>query len=236
MKAYNRLKFLVKILLNKEVYYKTHIDCETQWYGNKNAGFFVIPKQLNKDSIVYSFGIGKDISFDKGLIKDFDCTIYGFDPTPKTIKFIEEEKLNGNFYFYPYGISDHDGSMKFFLPKNPNHISGTSFNRWSYNGDNYQPIDVPVKKFSSIVKELGHSKIDILKMDIEGSEYDVLDDIFSSGIEIGQLLIEFHHRFNTIGVAKTKEAIRKINKNGFQIAAISQQKEEYTFLKHKTDL
>jgi FkbM family methyltransferase len=231
MNPYKRLKFFIKIILNREVYYKTQIVCETQWYGNKNAGFFVIPGLLNKDSVVYSCGIGEDISFDKGLIKEFNCKVYGFDPTPKTIKFIEKEKMNQNFKFYPYGISDHDGFMQFFLPKNPFDISGTSFNRWGYDETKYGPIEVPVKKFSTIAKELGHRKIDVLKLDIEGSEYSVLDDIFNSTIEINQLLIEFHHRFKNVGVRKTKVAIKKIIENGFLIAAISEHKEEYTFLK-----
>ena len=39
------------------------------------------------------------------------------------------------------------------------------------------------------------SRIDILKMDIEGAEYDVIDDIINSPVPIAQVLIEFHHRF-----------------------------------------
>jgi FkbM family methyltransferase len=231
MNPYKKVKFLIKLLLKKEVNYKAQVITRTQWYGNSHAGFYVVPGRLNQDSIVYSFGIGEDVSFDKGLIQDYNCKVFGFDPTPKTIEFVSKEGLGGNFTFYSYGISDHDGEMQFYLPKNPKHVSGTSFNRWRDDPNYDKSIQVPVKKFSTITKELGHNKVDILKMDVEGSEYDVLDDIFNSDVEIGQLLIEFHHRFNDIGVSKTKAAIKKINDNGFRIAAISEQKEEYTFLR-----
>lgn len=230
MASYQKLKFIVKLLLRKEVYYRPQVAYATKWYGNKNAGFFILPEKINKGSIVYSFGVGEDISFDKDLIRDFNCTVYGFDPTPKSIGFIENQGHIQGFNFYPYGIADHDGSMPFFLPENPNHVSGSSLIKSGKNAS-HNPIHVPVKKFSTIAKELGHRKIDVLKMDIEGSEYEVLNDILDSDVEIGQILIEFHHRFKNIGLKKTHEAISELNKNHFWIAAISDGKEEYTFSK-----
>lgn len=231
MEAFKKLKFLLKVLLGKEVYFKIQKSCFTKWYGNKHTGFFVMPEKINKDSIVYSFGIGDDISFDRAIIKEFDCKVYGFDPTPRSIQFIKTQSLPNNFIFLPYGISDHDGFIQFFLPENTNHISGATFNRWGIKGNNIIPVNVPVKKFDTIVKELGHSKIDILKMDIEGSEYEVLNDILASNIEINQILIEFHHRFPGIGKERTIQAVKKLSSSNYKLIAISGQKEEYTFLK-----
>ncbi len=80
------------------------------------------------------------------------------------------------------------------------------------------------------MRELNHTKIDILKMDIEGSEYDVLNDILNANVEIKQILVEFHHRFEKIGLQKTRDAIKALNQKGYQIAAISDSREEYTFI------
>jgi Methyltransferase FkbM domain len=88
---------------------------------------------------------------------------------------------------------------------------------------------VPVKKLSTIFNDLNHSQIDILKMNIEGAEYNVIDDILASKIPIKQLLIEFHHRFENVGINKTKEAIQKLNTAGFLIFDISNSGEEYSF-------
>lgn len=52
-----------------------------------------------------------------------------------------------------------------------------------------------MKRLTDIVQELGHSHIDILKIDIEGSEYKILDSILSAPVQIDQILIEIHERF-----------------------------------------
>lgn len=230
----SRTKHLIKVIIGRDIFYRIQIKAITKWYGNKNAGFYVNSKSLNSNSIVYSFGIGEDISFDKGLLQEFNCTVYGFDPTPKTIEYIENENVPDNFIFLPYGIYNLDGVVNFYLPLNPNHVSCTISNIQNYDQNENKFVEVPVKTFSTIVAELGHKKIDILKLDIEGSEYEVLDQILNSPIEIGQILIEFHHRFPTIHKSKTKEAIKKLNTSGYKLAAISEQYEEFTFIKTKS--
>jgi hypothetical protein len=43
------------------------------------------------------------------------------------------------------------------------------------------------------MREKGHTKIDLLKVNIEGSEFAILPDILSAPIR--QVIIEFHGRF-----------------------------------------
>lgn len=45
------------------------------------------------------------------------------------------------------------------------------------------------------MSDLHHQQIDLLKLDIEGSEYRVLDEILESQIPIHQIVVEFHDRF-----------------------------------------
>lgn len=122
--------------------------------------FFIVPKQLNSNSIVYSFGVGEDISFDEEVIHEFGCPVYAYDPTPKSKIFVEQNKK--------------------------------------------MPIEVDVKKLSTLMQENSHTHIDLLKMDIEGSEYAVLDNILKEKIDIKQICVEVHHRFEGIGIAKQK--------------------------------
>jgi hypothetical protein len=81
------------------------------------------------------------------------------------------------------------------------------------------------------VQKLGHNKIDILKMDIEGAEYEVVEDIVASPVPVYQVLIEFHHRFPYIGVNRTREAISRLNRAGYKIFNVSPTGEEISLIK-----
>ena len=68
-------------------------------------------------------------------------------------------------------------------------------------------------------------------MDIEGGEYDVIDDMLQCDIPVRQLLVEFHHHFPSIGLAKTLRAVRALEKAGYRIFHISQRGLEFSFLR-----
>jgi FkbM family methyltransferase len=144
------------------------VELNHQWYGSNYGGFFIHPDLLNENSIVYSFGIGKDITFDLTCIKTHNCKVFGFDPTPKSIDWITSQNLTKSFVFYNYGISKSTGEMEFFLPLNENGVSGSLMDTKVVNKQ--RSIKVQMKSFADIVNELGHKRIDVLKMDIEGSE------------------------------------------------------------------
>lgn len=205
------------------------LELNHSWYGSNYGGFFINPQLVNKNSIIYSFGIGKDISFDLTCIKTHKCKVFGFDPTPKSIDWIKSQNLNKSFVFYNYGISQITGEMDFFLPMNENGVSGSLVGTKVVNKD--RSIKVPMKSFIDIANELGHTKIDVLKMDIEGSEYEVLESIISSPIEVRQILVEFHDRLFPENEEMSKKAVQLMNKFGYKIFAASDTFEEISFIR-----
>jgi FkbM family methyltransferase len=228
---FQKLKFYKDCLIGKNCYFPVQIKMKTQWAGNQYGGFFIIPELLSEKSIVYSFGIGEDISFDEYLMNKYNCNIYAYDPTPKSKVFIQNNKMSPLFHFFDTGIADYDGISKFYLPENDEFVSCTTYNRWGYDEQEIKPVEVNVKRLLSLMEDNNHKEIDLLKMDIEGSEYAVIKDIINSDIPIKQICLEVHHHFKGIGIKKTKEMVEALNKAGFMIAAISQTKEEYTFLR-----
>ena len=53
-----------------------------------------------------------------------------------------------------------------------------------------------MRSLQSIMKELGHSKVDVLKIDVEGAEVQVLPNIASAGllhIAVDQIQLEVHN-------------------------------------------
>lgn len=226
-KIFRIVRFFIKFILGEEIYFFTQKKISKKLIGSEEYGsWFISPQNINSESIVYSFGIGEDISFDLDLISKYKCKIFAFDPTPKSINWLKKQNLPENFQYFKYGLAAQNGFINLFPPKNPNHVSHSVISK----DKSSTPIKARVKDLLTIMQNFGHHKINILKMDIEGSEYEVIDYITKNNIEIDQLLIEFHHRFTGISVNKTRETIQKLNSIGYKIFAISSSREEYSFI------
>ncbi len=222
-------KLIKKVIPDKNYIVPVQIHCKKERYGSEYGGWTICPDKITKESIIYSFGIGHDISLDLALIEHFGVTVYAFDPTPRSIAWLNTQKLPDKFKAFEFGIANHNGMAKFYLPKKPEYVSYYVVRRSPTTSDF---IQAPVYRLQTIMEKLGHTRIDILKMDIEGFEYGVIRDIVASNIPIEQLLIEFHHRFKKIKRSQTKKAIKLLNKKGYKIFEISEggRGKEYSFL------
>ena len=96
--------------------------------------------------------------------------------------------------------------------------------------DGAEVIEVPCFSLASIMKKLNHKTIDLLKIAVEGSEYEIIESLIVLPNKPGQLLIEFHHRFPNIGLEKTAEAIRKLRAVGYEVFAVSLTGREISFI------
>lgn len=219
---------VVRMLKGRDLFIFPDLKIHTITLGNKGADWTFADEELNQDSIVYSIGIGTDISFDLELIRKFNLKIFAFDPTEKSISWLKEQTLPENFHYFKIGLADYDGKASLFPPDNSNHISHTLLNSQYQNKDSYE---IEVSTLKTLMKSNNHTKIDLLKMDVEGVEYGVLENILESGVEVKQLLVEFHHRFKNIGLDKTRKAVRKLKKSGYRLFSVSAMGEEYSFLK-----
>jgi FkbM family methyltransferase len=208
-----------------------------------NYGGWTLPDHcITSNSICYCVGAGEDISFDLELIEKYGCKVFSFDPTPRAIqhifdskKLIEQKALaystNGyaypqnpelfdNYFFHSLALWIDDSTIEFFAPQNPSHVSHSIVNLQKTSSN----IVVPCKKLSSIMHDLGHAKLDLLKMDIEGAEYAILKKMFDEHIYPSILCVKFHplHEHN---VQKT---INNILKNNYSIFNIHNN--DYTFI------
>jgi len=220
-----------KVLLGRDFYQFRQLKRKRMQFGNRYAEWTFCPDSLNEESVIYSFGVGSDISWDLQLIEHFNLHIHAFDPSPGSVAWIEEQDLPGEFHFHPYGLAGRDGEISFAEPAEPGIHSLFAMNSEGGTAEGLKQHVLPVQRLATILKTLGHSKIDILKMDIEGAEYEVIDDIIALPEPVPQVLIEFHHRFPHIGTKRTRQAISKLNRAGYRIFHVSATGEEYSFMK-----
>lgn len=206
--------------------------------GN-SYGFSMIPDGLiDADSIVYSFGAGEDIHADLEMVKQYGCEVIIFDPTPRAITHfqqLQEKTLAGETFFsdgkYPYktkpeilkkikfkaiALWNEDTTVRFFSPLNPAHVSHSITNM--QGSDDY--IEVPAQRLSSIMKNMKHRHIDYLKLDIEGAEYEVIQNIIDEQVDIKIIYLEFHHtnkQKHFKNIKKIHQSLSSLITYGFQI-------------------
>jgi FkbM family methyltransferase len=140
--------------------------------GTRYGRWHVPLQLLTPESVVYSVGVGEDVSFDLALIERVGCHVWAFDPTPRAIAFaarLDEPR----FHFHPWALWSTDTTLPFFVPANLDWVSHSLVNLHGTEDH----IEVPCRSIHSIMRELGHQRVDLLKLDIEGAEYEVLGSL-----------------------------------------------------------
>lgn len=224
-----KTKKRIKKALGLELSYSPEVDCPgREFLGTEYGGWSICPEKIRPGSILYSLGVGEDISFDLEMIDRYQVQVYAFDPTPVSIEWIRSQRLPEQFHFFGYGIASFDGTAMFYARKDTEQGTYSMLERRKRKTSG---IEMSFRRLGSIMHELGHQRIDILKMDIEGAEYGVINDLLAASIPVDQLLVEFHHRkFKGVGVFDTKQAIRKLRKNNFRIFSVSHRQREFSFI------
>lgn len=210
--------------------------------GSKSHGYHVPQHFLNNASICYCIGAGEDVSFDTELVINFGCKVFIFDPMPESKNFFNKLKEHasrnqklvvgnpGSAYEYQIteeqlatityiekGIWDKEMMVKFYEPTRENYASHSILNL--QQSDKF--IEAPVDRLSNIMKKLNHKSIDLVKIEIEGAEYTVIDTIVEDKIDVKFILVEFDEVFHSQGMAylkRIKASTDKILNAGYTIA------------------
>jgi FkbM family methyltransferase len=181
----------------------------TEHHGSSYGGHWIPRGLLNPESIVYSGGVGEDVSFDLSLIAKYHCSVFAFDPTPRAIRFAEDvtEPL---FSLLPVGLWSDDTRQHFHPPADPRHVSHSIA-----PGCVRQGFTADCRSIPSLMRELDHERIDLLKLDIEGSEYEVVPAMLRAGVIPVALCIEIHG-----GIRRACSLVRLMTRHGYTAVAV----------------
>jgi len=199
-----------------------------QKFGSDYGGYHVDESMIHPAAVIYSLGIGEDISFDLALIEKLGATVEAFDPTPKVKEWLFKQALPPQFHFHPFGIAGHDGEETFYLPPRNDWVSHSIVKARQYGRES---VNFPVMTLSSAMKQQEHDHIDVLKMDIEGAEYAVIEEIVRESIPVGQILVEFHHQLSSVGTSATRRALAGLERRGMKISYVCPRKEVFTLVR-----
>jgi len=139
--------------------------------------------QLAPPCVVYGVGAGTEITFEEEMAKTYGCDVHVFDPTPSSIQLFGhleagEARGAGRITFHPWGLGP--------VSPDPAHARDLTI----------EGVPCVVKTLDEIATLLGHTRIDVLKMDVEGGEFPILEDLLKRLLldryRVDQLMVEFH--------------------------------------------
>lgn len=108
--GYQRVKTSLRRLIGMELRLRVEIPVATI----EGGGWWFTAQGLDRDSIVYSPGVGEDITFDLSVIERFGAEVHAFDPTPSSIEMLSKTDLPDRFHFHPWAITAKDGILKLY--------------------------------------------------------------------------------------------------------------------------
>jgi len=229
------VKRRVLCVLGKDFYWPIEKGFPLEFHGSDYGGWNIITGRLKPDSVVLSFGIGHDISFDSNLIDKYDCYVVGYDPDPRAWASFENKKMPDKFSWIRKGVAATSGYLTFYPPTREDYMSGTILP--GQDGHKADGFNVELVGINEIIETYSKSgQIEVVKMDIEGAEYEVIDALMKTNAvsKINQLLVEFHHCMGSITIEQSKSAIKKLENAGFGVADVSKVGREYLFYNKAT--
>jgi len=179
-------------------------------FGTGHGGWTIPAWAASTGGVAVCVGAGEDISFDVALNKA-GFSVFTLDPTPRAKVHVEAvlraangggaQSINDSptevydlhgfaknrFKFAEVGLWNENATMRFYAPKNPAHVSHSIVNLQRTG----EWFEAKCQTLAAFCNSHQIDKIDILKLDVEGSEYAVLENILENGLLPTVLCVEF---------------------------------------------
>ncbi|CUA77956.1 hypothetical protein RSOLAG22IIIB_06895 [Rhizoctonia solani] len=141
------------------------------------------------DCVVYSAGISTDSSFEADILRKTQCQVFGFDFSVNQVRSVSMQPGGSHLKAAQFGPEiENFASLR----------ARTKFYKYAISGDDDYRANPPRWTLRTLMERHGHTFIDILKIDIEGAEFDVLAETIKYYVDndlplpFGQLQLEIH--------------------------------------------
>lgn len=162
--------------------------------------------------IVLDCGANRGI-FSTELAGRCRATVYGFEPDPRLFRGLPEVE---NVRFYDLAVSAFAEDMTLNLG-----MESCSSARFS-EGEEQTSVVVKTAQLDAFCREKSLSRIDLLKLDIEGSEIEVLGGLPQALLAVtGQITVEFHDFLDIAERPRIRQVIRSLQASGFHFIRFS---------------
>ncbi|HEX4467090.1 MAG TPA: FkbM family methyltransferase [Solirubrobacteraceae bacterium] len=178
--------------------------------GTKYGGWMIPAGLIEPGWTCYCIGAGGDVSFDLELIESYGARVVrAFDAVESLAESAREAGAGvAGFSAHHAAIATEDGPLRMQVTHDSQSQSVSSAGL--YESDRF--ITLPGRTLPSLMAELGDDHVDLIKMDIEGGEYDVMPAIDLAAIGVKVFSIQLHH---TGSVAQARGLIEGLAAAGY---------------------
>jgi FkbM family methyltransferase len=196
-----------------------------QRLGTRYGGWWLYAPAVGADPLLVDCGLGRDISFPVAFLERFGGQVIGIDPNPAALEYCNAHRPSGMEVRAQAVWTEPGRTLTFHmprpreqLPQGADGVSGSLLESHSYAGG--PSLSVPTTSFTEILASAKRSECDVLKLDIEGAEYEVLEALCASGAirRARQVLVEFHHGWTEHPLQHTLDMAARIEASGFDLA------------------
>lgn len=162
--------------------------CAVEYLGSDYGGWPVPTELLGPGAVAYSVGAGGDVSFDLALIERTGCVVHSFDPAPAAAIHAREQR-DPRFFFHNVAVWTHSGELTMFRAANPEHMALSAVDLQQTGA----AVTVACRTIESIRTELGHEHVDLLKLTMDGAEYELVPHLQLSRWHTKVLVVNLQH-------------------------------------------
>lgn len=156
---------------------------------------FIYRPDLSPQSVVIDAGCSYEADFSVWMIRRHGVRAFGVDPTRKHGEALRslEQQYGGRFVHVPCAISAVDGLVTFHESRQ-NESGSLLGDHVNVLHDEITSYEVDAVTLASLLGRLGLTTVDILKLDLEGAEYEILERATAEQLHpFRQMFVEFHH-------------------------------------------
>ena len=185
-----KLKKLVRQLTTKEKKIVRTAEEEIQyqrclpWFEANGDQTLRLDYDLNEDSVVFDLG-GYKGEFAEKIYGRYQSHIYVFEPVASFYKIIED-KFADNIKVkpYQYGLAGKDGTLQISLTADSSSVFI----------DSKDSETIVLKSITDFITCNEIAKVDLIKINIEGGEYEVLESLLDLGMieRFENIQVQFH--------------------------------------------
>jgi FkbM family methyltransferase len=157
------------------------------WFATQGDKTLRLNYDLDDSSIVFDLG-GFEGQWTSDIFSMYCCHIHIFEPVQSFSDKIQSRfAKNNKITVHEFGLSNENRKEKIFI----NADSSSSF---SINENHSLSGDINLVRAIDFIKNYNIECIDLIKINIEGGEYDLLEHLIESGFleNINNIQVQFH--------------------------------------------